>query len=108
MLHLHTIKPLDVESLLAHAENVPVIVPIEEHSIIGGLGGAVAEVIAEAGFEPSKRFKRIGIPDMFPDEYGNQASLLDRFSINAENLILTVIALSEGRSQPISSAKTVR
>ena len=63
---MHTVKPLDVESLLEHASRVAAIVVIEEHNIIGGLGGAVAEVLAETGFDPVKRFKRIGIPDIFP------------------------------------------
>ena len=68
---------------------------IEEHTIIGGLGGAVAEIIAEANFNPSKRFKRIGIPDVFADEYGSQASLMKRFNITADQLIVTIKQLLE-------------
>jgi hypothetical protein len=48
-------------------------VVIEENTVIGGLGSAAAEVIAAAGFSPGKKFKRIGIPDVFPDRYGSQA-----------------------------------
>ena len=97
VLHVHTLKPLDSSAILEHAARSPVIVSIEEHSVIGGLGSAVAELIAEAGLNPARRFKRIGIPDMFADEYGSQASLMERFSITSENLVATVTGLLEGR-----------
>ena len=93
VLHLPTIKPLDTALLLDLAENVPAIVTIEEHSVIGGLGSAVAEVIAEANFNPGKRFKRLGIPDMFPDEYGSQASLLERFLLTAQDVKICIQSL---------------
>jgi transketolase len=100
VLHLPTIKPLDTEAILRYAAKVPVVVTIEEHTVIGGLGGAVAEVIAEACFNPGKRFKRIGIPDVFPDVYGNQATLMERYSITTENLGSTIVALSQmGQNQ---------
>ena len=83
VLHVHTIKPLDGAAILARAAPVPVILTIEEHTLMGGLGSAVAELIAEAGFNPGKRFKRIGIPDVFPDQYGSQAGLLKRYGITA-------------------------
>ena len=84
ILHVPTIKPLDKDCIVKHAGKVPAIVTIEEHTLIGGLGSAVAEIIAETNF--NNRFKRIGIPDEFPDEYGSQASLMDRYSINAKQL----------------------
>ncbi len=87
VLHLHTIKPIDKAAVLKHAEKVSTIVTIEEHSIMGGLGSAVAEIIAEADFDTVKRFRRLAIPDVFPDEYGSQASLLKKYSITAERLI---------------------
>jgi transketolase len=95
VLHVPVVKPLDKESLLELADRVSVIVSIEEHSIIGGLGSAVAEVIAEAGFDTPKRFERIGIPDVFPDRYGSQASLLKRYDITAERIVSAVQKLAE-------------
>lgn len=86
VLHMHTVKPLDTEALISHARRTPVIVTVEEGTILGGLGGAVAEVIAEAGFDPAKRFKRIGIPDVFPHGYGSQASMMARYNITAERV----------------------
>jgi len=94
VLHMPTIKPLDVETLRMYL-SIPVVVTVEEHTIVGGLGSAVAEVIAEANFTPAKRFKRIGIPDVFPDEYGSQASLMDRYYISCESLKQTIIDLRE-------------
>ena len=98
VMHVPTLKPLDVDAILEHAAKVPVIVTIEEHTLIGGLGSAVAEVMAEASFDPAKRFRRIGIPDVFPDEYGSQASLMERYSITAEHLVSVVRGLVEQRS----------
>jgi transketolase len=71
VLHMPTVKPLDVEAILDHAASVPVVVAVEEHTVVGGLGSAVAEVIAEANFDPAKRFRRMGIPDVFPDLQSN-------------------------------------
>ena len=86
VLHVHTLKPLDVSAIRENAARVPVVVTIEEHTIVGGLGSATAEILAEACFNPSKRFQRIGIPDVFPDQYGSQASLMARYNITAERL----------------------
>lgn len=100
ILHVHTIKPLDVDTILEQVARVPVVVAVEEHTILGGLGSAVAEVIAEANFDRPKRFKRIGIPDVFPDQYGSQDSLLERYSITTSELVSVTKGLVEGRPQP--------
>ena len=97
VLHLPTIKPLDEAAVLDWAGRAPVIVTVEEHTIIGGLGSAVAEIMAEAGFDKPKRFKRLGLPDIFPDDYGSQADLMNRFGISTENLAATVMSLAHGR-----------
>ena len=85
----------DVDAILDWAASVRSIVTVEEHTIIGGLGSALAEIIAESGFDPAKRFKRIGIPDVFPDQYGTQESLMHRYSISAEAVQSTVVDLVE-------------
>jgi transketolase len=95
VLHLHTIKPIDSAAILQHAADVPVIVTIEEHTIVGGLGSAVAELLGEATFNPGKRFRRIGIPDVFPDQYGSQASLMERYDITASHLVNVVKELRQ-------------
>ncbi len=98
VIHVPTVKPLDVESILSACDRVPVVVTIEEHVVIGGLGTAVAEIIAEANFEPSKRFKRIGLPDAFPDRYGSQDSLMAHYALTAAHLTETVSGLLERNS----------
>jgi transketolase len=93
ILHMPTIKPFDLEQLLQLAAPVRAVVPIEENTIIGGLGSAVAEAIAEAGFSPGKKFRRIGIPDVFSDRYGSQANLMDYHNVNAGTAVATVRSL---------------
>ncbi len=95
ILHLPTIKPLDTKTILESASKVSTIVVVEEHTILGGLGSAVAEVLMEAGFTASKKFKRIGIPDVFPEGYGSQASMMEKYGITAKNVAETVKKLRE-------------
>jgi transketolase len=90
VLHMPTVKPLDKDAILQQASRVSALAAIEEHSVIGGLGSAVAEVIAEAGWAGAKRFKRIGIPDVFADRYGSQALLLEYYAITTESIVTTV------------------
>lgn len=68
VLHAPTLKPFDTQTMLEYCEDAPVIVTVEEHTVIGGLGSAVAEVLAEANLPHPKRFKRLGLPDAFPDQ----------------------------------------
>lgn len=81
--NIHTIKPLDREFLLQRAAETGALVTAEEHSIIGGLGGAVAEVIAEDYPVP---LKRVGIRDTF-GESGSPEALLKKYGLTAENLV---------------------
>jgi transketolase len=94
VLHCPTVKPLDEAVIRQYAGQATVIVTVEEHTIVGGLGSAVAEIIAEAGFPTVKKFRRIGIPDTFPDKYGSQDSLLARYDITSDRIVATVEALS--------------
>ncbi|MPW24539.1 transketolase [Alkalibaculum sp. M08DMB] len=71
VIDMHTIKPLDKNAIVKYSNKTGVVVTVEDHSINGGLGGAVAETLCEAGF--CGKFKRIGMPDEFavlgdPDE----------------------------------------
>ena len=84
VLHVPTIKPLDVPGLQAHLAPFPVVLTLEEHSRIGGLGSAVAEVLAETSFAEPKRFRRLGLPDAFCENYGSQSSLMARQGMSAE------------------------
>ena len=99
VLHMPTVKPLDVEAVRYYADGAPVILTVEEHSIIGGLGSAIAETIAETNFKSPKRFRRIGIPDMFPNKYGSQNSLMAEFGITADTVTASILELLEVPAQ---------
>ena len=72
VLHLPTLKPLDVEAIIAVADRTGAIVTAEDHSIIGGLGGAVAETLAEHRPTP---MRRVGIEDTYGESGPNDAIL---------------------------------
>jgi transketolase len=95
VLHMPTIKPFDTEAVIEQASRAHAVVTLEEHNIIGGLGSAVAEAIAEANFDAPKRFKRIGLPDVFPDKYGSQAGLMARYGLTAERVVEIVQSLMQ-------------
>lgn len=95
VLHVPTIKPLDKEKIIEYSSKVPIIISIEEHNVIGGLGSSVAEIIAEANFKDKKYFKRIAIPDVFPDGYGSQEELMNKYSITTENIVNTIKRIGE-------------
>lgn len=83
VLHLPTIKPLDTEAIMAAAKETKGIVTAEEHSIIGGLGEAVAGVVAEHCPCP---VVRVGVQDVF-GESGQAAELLDLYGLRAKNIV---------------------
>ena len=85
VLSMHTIKPLDADAILSAAEETGAIVTIEEHSVIGGLGSAVSEVLAECR-NPRVPFRRIGIDDTFCTIVGNQEYLRGVFSLSAQDI----------------------
>jgi transketolase len=93
ILHLHTVKPFDTELFLDLAQGTQVVVSVEEHTVLGGLGSGVAEVLAETRFARQPRFKRLGIPDVFPDKYGTQSQLMCRYGIDKETIISTIRTL---------------
>jgi transketolase len=89
ILDMHSIKPMDQEAILKAVQETKAIVTIEEHNIIGGLGSAVAEVIAESGIGIS--FKRIGIKDTFCHGAGSQEYHWRRHGITSQGITDTII-----------------
>ncbi len=88
VLSMHTIKPLDVAALLDAVQETTALVTIEEHSLIGGLGGAVVEALADAGaFVP---VKRIGLPPKFILEVGDQQYLWNLTGLSIKGILRTV------------------
>jgi len=83
VLHYPTIKPLDVEPLLKAARETRGFVTAEEHSIIGGLGEAVAGALAS---EAPARVRRVGVKDVF-GESGQAQELLTKFGLRASDIV---------------------
>lgn len=86
VIDMHTIKPLDTDAVMAAAKT-SVVVTAEEHSIIGGLGSAVAEVLAENHCPAA--FARIGIMDRF-GQSGKPEDLFRAYGLTAENIATVV------------------
>ncbi len=89
VLHVATLKPLDVEGIVAAAERTGRVVTVEEHTVLGGLGGAVAEALAE--HRPT-RVNRIGLYDLYPQSGPNDA-LLDIYGLSAARVAEQVRAI---------------
>jgi transketolase len=94
VLHMHTVKPLDEAAVLAAARDTGLIVTVEEHTRIGGLGSAVAELLAETAGAP--RLLRLALPDAFPEGYGSQDNLLALAGLTADGIAVSVTRSLKG------------
>jgi transketolase len=93
VLHVPTLKPIDVAAIVAAAERTGRVITVEEHSVIGGLGGAVAEVLSE--HRPTL-VQRIGLQDVFV-ESGTNEDLLDIYRLSATRVAEQVRTLIDQR-----------
>jgi transketolase len=83
VVNFHTVKPIDEEMIIRTAKEAKAIISLEENTIIGGLGGALAEVISREALGP---LIRIGIRDTFA-ESGKPAELLAKYGLSVEHVI---------------------
>ena len=88
VINIHTIKPIDKDLILKTAKKTGKVVTVEEHSVIGGLGSAVAEVLSE---ECPTKMKRIGVFDTF-GESGPAKELLHKYELDGEGIYKQVKA----------------
>lgn len=95
VLNMHTVKPLDRDAVLKAAAETRGLVTLEEHTIVGGLGGAVAEVLAE---QPSVPLRRLGLPDTFAKRTAGRAELLETYGMTARHAAEAAIELLEGHN----------
>lgn len=86
VVNVSSIKPIDIETIMELAGETGAVVTAEDHNIIGGLGGAVAEVLGEHAPTP---MKRIGMRDRFGTS-GNGLELLEYFGLDSKNIVLAV------------------
>jgi transketolase len=84
VIDMHTIKPLDENLVLKCARETSAIITAEEHSIIGGLGAAIAEILAEKNIKTM--FYRMGIRDVFC-ESGSPAELWEKYELNEKHMV---------------------
>lgn len=87
VLEIHTLKPFDCDVVLDAARETGAVVTVEEHSIIGGLGEAVASLLCESCPVP---MKRVGINDMFT-ETGSYSELLDRYGMSVSDIVQSAV-----------------
>lgn len=83
VLDVHTIKPLDREAVLQVARETGCLVTAEEHSVVGGLGGAVAELVSSEFPVP---VEKVGIPDVF-GQSGKPSELLEFYGLNSGRIV---------------------
>ncbi|MBN2113754.1 MAG: transketolase family protein [Acidimicrobiia bacterium] len=93
LVHLPTVKPIDEEAIVAAAQATGLVVTTEEHTIIGGLGGAVAEVLGERYPVPLRRH---GLADTF-GESGPDAALLEKYGISVTKTAAAIRAFVRAR-----------
>lgn len=86
LINIHTIKPIDKDIIIKAAKETGHIVTVEEHSVIGGLGGAVAEVLAE---EYPCKMTRMGVKDVF-GQSGKPYELLDMYGLTDKHIAAKV------------------
>jgi transketolase len=89
VIEMPCVKPLDTETVIKAAQSTDVVITVEDHQIIGGLGSAVAETLCE---NYPVRLKRMGIGDVFTESAPHE-DLLDKYGLSIENIIKTVETL---------------
>jgi len=89
VVDMHTVKPIDSETILRFAQRCGRVVTAEEHNILGGMGSAVAEVLGEGRPTP---IKRVGVMDTF-GESGDPGELLKKYGLTAANIEQTAAHL---------------
>ena len=92
LLSMHTVKPIDADAVCRAAEETSAMMTVEEHSVLGGLGGAVAEVLAQHA--PRKvPFRILGLPDRFCREVGSHEHLRTVCGLSPEHIAAAARAL---------------
>jgi transketolase len=100
--NIHTLKPLDGDAISRAAASAVLLVTAEEHSIIGGLGGAVAEYIARKGNMPPQLF--VGLPDQF-GKNGDYKYLLQKYELTSTQIASRIMAAFGARNPDSAVAR---
>lgn len=97
LINIHTIKPLDEEIILKAANETGAILTVEEHSILGGLGSAVAEVLSENN-NGQVKFKRLGLKGVFAEGYGSYQDMKELNGLSKADIIREAKLLHESKT----------
>ncbi len=89
VLSMHTLSPIDTAAVRDRVESFPAIFTVEEHSIVGGLGSAVAEIIAES--DSVTTFKRFGLQHSFSRHFGARDYLMQQNGLSVDSLVENVM-----------------
>jgi transketolase len=92
LLEIHTLKPLDRELILQAAEETRAVITVEEHSIIGGLGGAVAETLCGTS---GAAFARVGIEDAYTRTAPTPEELMDAYGLSVSDIVSVAVQTLE-------------
>ena len=108
VLNVHTVKPLDEETIVGLARKVDLVLTVEEHTVIGGLGSAVLDCLTENLGRRMPRIQRLGIPDVFAEKYGTQEVLMDLYGLQPDDIAAAVFRRSQTsirsrRARPVSA-----
>ncbi len=91
LISVVSLKPLDKDCILSCAKETKAIITVEEHSVIGGLGGAVAGVLCESGI--NLPFMSLGIPSEFPEKVGDQDWFLSKYGLDKKGIVNSIMKL---------------
>ena len=84
-MSVHTLKPLKTNVFLDEIDNIENVFTLEEHTLMGGLGSIISEIISENSLKITK-FKRFGINDEFPNVVGDQKYLRKNYNLDAKSI----------------------
>ncbi len=85
---LHTLKPLDIEGIIKIADSCKIIVSIEEHTCINGIGTAISEILLDHKYQGI--FKKLALPDKYPEYFGDRDWIRDYFGLNPESIAIKI------------------
>lgn len=105
VVNVAVIKPLDAQTILAVSAAARVVLAVENHLVCGGLGSAIAEVLAESGL--GRPLRRIGLRDTFAEGAGTASYLFDKYGLSTQSIV-DAAWLALGRPAPAPVAEVAR
>ena len=102
VLHMHTVKPMDETAILSQLDGVDLLVTVEEHTLVGGLGSAVGDLLLDKAPASVSRLLRLGIPDRFADKYGTQDELLEYYGLQGPQIAQSIRDILSGAGERVA------